>query len=317
MVFLTALSKVLPVFLLILLGVWLRRSRFVRPETIQDFKKLVVNITLPALLFLAFSQVTLETQYVLIVAIMFTLCLLALLLGRRLGPALRIDSPYLAPLLTGFEAGMMGYAIFSAVYGQENIYKFGIIDLGQVLFVFFILVPGLQRLSHGATSFRDTLLGFLETPVILSILAGLLFKATGLTDLFRWWPVTSSLLETLGLIGAMTTPLVTLAIGYELQLRPGRLGLPLRSMAVRLLIWLPIGLLLNFLLLDRLLGLDPIFQAALLTMVLLPPPFVIPMFMHQAGEQDSDFVVNSLTLATLITLLAYSLVPVIYPPLAG
>ena len=53
MVFLTAFSKVLPVFLLILLGVLLRRIRLVRPESIVDIKKLVVTVTLPAALFLA------------------------------------------------------------------------------------------------------------------------------------------------------------------------------------------------------------------------------------------------------------------------
>jgi hypothetical protein len=64
----------------------------------------------------------------------------------------------------------------------------------------------------------------------------------------------------------------------------------------------------------RLLGLDPVFQAAMLTMVLLPPPFVIPIFMRRGSEQDTNYVVNTLTLATLGTLLAYAVVPLLYPP---
>jgi hypothetical protein len=314
MVFLVALSKVLPVFLLILLGVGLRRWRFVSPQTVQDLRKLVVNITLPAVLFLAFSQVTLEPQYLLIVAIMFVACLLALLLGRWLGGPLRVDSAYLPSLLTGFEAGMMGYAIYAAVYGAENVYKFGIVDLGQVLFVFFILVPGLERLTHGAKPLRATALSFLKTPVILAILGGLLFKATGLTELVAASPLLNSGLETLGLLGALTTPLVALVIGYELTLRAGALAKPVRTVAVRLLIWLPFGLALSVFVVGRLLGLDQEFQAAVLTMVLLPPPFVIPMFMARATEEDANYVVNTLTLATLVTLFAYALVPTIFPP---
>lgn len=314
MVFLTALSKVLPVFLLILLGVGLRRWRFVGPETVQDLRKLVVNITLPAVLFLAFSQVTLEPQYLVIVAIMFVACLLALLLGRWLGGPLRVNSAYLPSLLTGFEAGMMGYAIYAAVYGAQNVYKFGIVDLGQVLFVFFVLVPGLERLTHGAKPLRATALSFLKTPVILAILGGLLFKATGLTELFAASPLLNSGLETLGLLGAMTTPLVALVIGYELTLRAGALAKPVRTVAVRLLIWLPFGLALSVFVVGRLLGLDQEFQAAVLTMVLLPPPFVIPMFMARATEEDANYVVNTLTLATLVTLFAYALVPTIFPP---
>jgi hypothetical protein len=317
MVFITALSKVLPVFLLILLGVGLRRWRFIGLETVQGLRKLVVNITLPAVLFLAFSQVTLEPQYLLIVVIMFTACLAALLLGRWLHGPLQVDSAYLPSLLTGFEAGMMGYAIYAAVYGAENVYKFGIVDLGQVLFVFFILVPGLERLTHGAKPLSQTALNFLKTPVIIAILGGLLFKATGLTEVFAASPLLDSTMQTLGLLGAMTTPLVALVIGYELQLRAGALAKPVRTVVVRLLLWLPFGLALSVFVVGRLLGLDQEFQAAVLTMVLLPPPFVIPMFMSRATEEDTNYVVNTLTMATLVTLFAYALVPVLFPPLGG
>ena len=317
MVFLTAFSKVLPVFLLILLGVLLRRIRLMRPESVADIKKLVVNVTLPAALFLAFSQVTIELHYLLIVVTVFAACWLVLLLGGRLHGPLRIDSPFMPSLLTGFEAGMMGYAIYGAVYGADNIWRFGIIDLGQVLFVFFVLVPGLKRLSTGATSFRETLLGFLKTPVILAILAGLLASQIGLSGLLAASSIGDSLLETVRLVGSMTTPLVAIAIGYELQLRSGEISRPLRTIATRLLIWVPAGLAFSLLVVGRLLHLDTAFQAAVLTMAILPPPFVIPLFMPNADEADVNFVVNALTLAILVTLVAYPLIPALFPPLTN
>jgi predicted permease len=317
MVFLSALAKVVPVFLLILLGIALRRLHFVRPETVDDLTKLVVNVTLPAALFLAFSQVTVEPQYLLIAVIMASACLAALLAARVLNRPLGINSPYMPSLVTGFEAGMMGYAIYAAVYGQANIYKFGIVDLGQVLFVFFVLVPGLERLATGQRPFRDTVLGFLKTPVILAILGGLIAKQLGLMSLAERNPLTNSVLETLRLLGGMTTPLVALVIGYGLQLRAGALGKPARTITARLLIWIPFGLALAFLVVGRLLGLDPEFQAAVMTMVILPPPFVIPLFMRSAGEENINYVLNSLTLATLITLVLYPLVPVVFSPGTG
>ena len=313
MVFITAFSKVLPIFLLILLGVLLRRIRLVRPETIEDVKKLVVNVTLPCVLFLAFSQVSIELHYLLIVVTVFVACWLVLLAGRRLHGPLRIDSRYMPSLLTGFEAGMMGYAIYGAVYGLDNIWKFGIVDLGQVLFVFFVLVPGLKRLSTGASSFRDTLVGFLKTPVIVAILAGLLFNQTGLSNFVGQSVIGGSVLETLRLIGAMTTPLVAIAIGYELQLRAGEISRPARTIATRLLIWIPAGLVFSLLVVGRLLHLDTAFQAAVMTMAILPPPFVIPLFMPNTDEADVNFVVNSLTLAILVTLVTYPLVPTLFP----
>ena len=313
MVFITAFSKVLPIFLLILLGVLLRRIRLVRPESIGDIKKLVVNVTLPAALFLAFTQVSIELHYLLIVVTVFVACWLALLLGGRLHGPLRIDSPFMPSLLTGFEAGMMGYAIYGAVYGLDNIWKFGIVDLGQVLFVFFVLVPGLKRLSTGATSFRDTLVGFLKTPVIVAILAGLVFNQTGLSNFVGQSVIGGSVFETLRLIGSMTTPLVAIAIGYELQLRAGEISRPARTIVTRLLIWVPAGLAFSLLVVGRLLNLDTAFQAAVMTMAILPPPFVIPLFMPNADEADVNFVVNALTLAILVTLVAYPLVPTLFP----
>ena len=322
MLFIGALAKVLPVFLLILTGLLLRRLHFFQPSTIADLKKLIVSVTLPAALFLAFSTVQIQPAYLLIVAAFFGACLLVLLAARPLGTRVGVNSVYFPSLLTGFEAGMMGYAIFGAVYGAENIYKFGIVDLGQVLFVFFVLVPGLSRMAQpgGPASFRTTLLGFLRTPVILAIVGGLLFQALGLTALFASTPLLAGALEAVRLVGATTTPLVALLIGYELAFRPGALRAPAVTAALRLLIWLPAGLLFAWLVVGRLLGLDALFQAAVLTMVLLPGPFVIPIFMranpaHAAqSEADANYVVNTLTLGTLITLAAYAFVPLFFPP---
>jgi len=57
-----------------------------------------------------------------------------------------------------------------------------------------------------------------------------------------------------------------------------------------------------------------------LTMVLLPGPFVIPIFMRAnparplQAEADANYVVNTLTLGTLFTLAAYAFVPLLFPP---
>ena len=78
MVYLEAFSKVLPVLLLIGLGAVLRRFGFLSEAAIHGFKQLVVNITLSAALFLAFAGVSLEGGHLVIVALVFLLCLLAL-----------------------------------------------------------------------------------------------------------------------------------------------------------------------------------------------------------------------------------------------
>jgi hypothetical protein len=217
--------------------------------------------------------------------------------------------------MTGFEAGMLGYAIFTAVYGQENLYKFGVVDLGQVIFVFFILVPTLKNQEAGqATSFQNTLLSFLRTPVILAILGGVAFSQLGLQQVLSQQLWFGSIQATLQLIAALTTPLVTLIIGAEIRLERGNLSRPARTILLRYLVWIPAALALNALVVSRLLGLDTTYQAAVMTMAILPPPFVIPLFMHTAGPDEQAYVVNTLSLATVVTIIAYVFVTGLIPP---
>jgi len=129
---LDVLFKVLPVLLLFLLGYLLGRRNFLSPTTQSELKKLVVNITLPAALFLAFARVSLQPRLLVIPVVIFSACLFVLLASYRLAPKTWLERRNFPHLMAGFEAGMLGYAIFGAVYGQENIYKFALVDLGQV-----------------------------------------------------------------------------------------------------------------------------------------------------------------------------------------
>ena len=313
MLYLEAFAKVLPVLLLFGLGAAFRRSGFLQPAAVDGLKRLIVNVTLPAVLFLAFAAVDLQPEHLLVAGSVFLACTVVLFAGRLLGGIAGTRSPYLPPLLTGFEAGMMGYAIFTAVYGAENVFKFAVADLGQVIFVFFILVPYVQRQGAGAVTLRQTVRGFLTTPVILGIFAGIVFNRLGLTALIDDFPLTAAVIITLELLAAVTTPLIAIVIGYEVNLSRTGLAAPLRTLTLRLAIWVTLGLLLVTLVISRLFPGDTVAQAAVLTMFVLPPPFVIPLFMARAGAEEQRYVVNTLSLATLATLVAFTLVSVIYP----
>ena len=146
---LQTLSTTLPVIFLVALGFFFRRVQFIKPSSVSDFKPLVVNVTLPLVLFKAFSTMQFEPRFLLIVASVFVACTLVMLAAARLTFFPGLTSRYSSYLMAGFEAGMLGYAVFGSTYGVANIPHFAVIDLGQVLFVFFILVT---RLEANATA---------------------------------------------------------------------------------------------------------------------------------------------------------------------
>jgi malate permease and related proteins len=313
MLHLDSLAKVLPVLLVIGLGALLRRARLLGGEAAAELKGLVVNLTLPALLFLAFARLDAEVRYLGLVAAVFLACLAGLLLGRLLHPLTGIRARSFPMLLTGFEAGMMGYALSASVYGQESLRRFALVDLGQVLFVFAVLVPALQRSSGGAPPLRERLRGFARSPVVLAIAGGLLAGQAGLLRALEAAPGASGLVEAVAMVGAMTTPLVALLLGHDLRLELRGMARPALAVGLRLLLWIPAGLAIAELVVRRWLGLDRGYVAALMLLVVLPPPFVIPLFLPAQERGEVDFTVRTLALSTVVSLAAVTAVALLFP----
>ena len=314
MIFVDALASVLPVLLLFGLGALLSRRGLLHAGTIEDLRRLVLFVTLPSALFLTFLRVEVEARHLLIVIPVFVACVVVLLLGPFIGRVVRVRSPLFPFLMSGFEAGMLGYAIFGSVYGVDELYRFAIVDIGQVVFVFFILVTALGRLAPDRRqSLAATTVAFVRTPVILAIAAGIAASAVGIGPILDGIAPGRAVLTTLGLLAALTTPLITLVIGATTRISAGALGLPLRTVVTRMAIWVTLAVVLvGFV--TGILGLDPLFGAAILTMAVLPAPFVIPLYMAPgSAAEDRDYVVSVLSLGTAATLIAFPFVVIAFP----
>lgn len=314
-----AFSRVLPILLLVGLGVLIRHRGFLAPATIGDLRRLIVTITLPATLFQAFLRVDLEPQYAVIVVSVFLACVAVLAISPWLRRGAGIRATSMPNLMAGFEAGMLGIPLFTGVFGASELYRFAIVDIGQELFVFFILVTVVVvRASGQRPPLSETISTFFRHPVILAILAGIGGSIIGLGDMLDASPVGEAMLSTVSLLAALTTPLIAIVLGYSTSLRRGSLRDPVRTLAVRLPIWIGLALVFNIVVIDGLLGLDRLFQAAVMTMAILPPAFVVPLYMARASKHaveddpEHDYTVNTLSLATLVALLGIVIVGVVY-----
>ncbi len=310
---LAALAKVVPVLLVIGFGVVLRRTRLLSPSAAGELKRLVVNVTLPALLFLAFARLDAQVRSLSLVGVVFLACLLGLLLGVALRRVARIRAQTFPVLLTGFEAGMMGYALYASIYGQENLHRFALVDLGHVVFVFAVLIPFLERTTRGVRPLGETLRSVARTPVIVAIVLGLVAGGTGLLGVASASPLGGALPDAVALVGGLTTPLVALLVGFDLRLELRGLGRPALTLALRLLLWIPVGLVIAELLVRRWLGLDAGYAAAVMLLVVLPPPFVVPIFLPEHERAELDFAVRTLALATVVALAGVTAVAVFLP----
>jgi malate permease and related proteins len=316
---LEAFTRVLPILLLVGLGALIRRRGLLAASTVDDLRRFIVTITLPATLFGAFLRVDLEARYAIIVVSVFGACVAVLAVAPFLRRAAGIRATSMPDLMAGFEAGMLGIPLFVGVFGADQLYHFAIVEIGQELFVFFILVTVVvQRASGRRPPLAETVGAFFRHPVILAILAGIGGSLIGLGDRLDANPFGEALLTTIGLLAALTTPLIAIVLGYSTSLRLTGLRDPARTLAVRLPIWIALALVFNAVVIERLLGLDRLFGAAVMTMAILPPPFVVPLYMARALKHDPEhdpehvYAVNTLSLATLVALAAIVVVGLVY-----
>lgn len=293
----------LPIFFLIALGAVLGRSGFFSAEMIVGLKRIVASIALPAVLFGAFSRVEVDGRLLVLALVIYAACALMGWIGRFAERAAKLPAPSTRFLFQGFEAGMLGYGLFIALFGQSSLSFFATADLGQVIFVFTALMTQLKRSEIGGPVDASAMLKtMLFSPVIISIVAGLLasFIFPGAVDVP--WSEHGALAPMLRTIGAMTTPLICLVVGFGLKdFRLAGAGSALKLVCLRLLTAIVVGGAIAFFLVDAL-AYSRLQSIAVIFLFILPPPFVIPVF--RTAKADAAFISSVLSLHTLASILA-------------
>ena len=300
------IAKILPIFLLFLLGYAFRRAGFLSAATASELKKLVANITLPALLLRAFMSMEPGREELLLALMMFALCAVLLVGSLGLFRLIGGRGDIRSYMVSGFEAGMLGYALFLSVFGAEALPVFATVDLGQVLFVFVVLMPMLLARSKASGAdaspsgvFRTALGNVVRSPVVWAIVGGLFLGtlARALDVPPRPFAPVSGFLE---ILGNLTVPVIALAIGYELEFRKEIIGKAALFVLVRKAVLIGAALLLaRFLPVD-----NPLIPMAFLTMLLLPPPFVVTL---AAAAEEQPLVSGILSLSTVVSIPAFAL----------
>ncbi len=295
---------ILPVLFSILLGYILRQTNFLTDAMIDGFKRIVIYVTLPALLLTAFTQIKFQQKYWTVFLAIFVACGLLLLIATGIAKLFKIRSPYFPFLCTGFEAGMIGYALYASFY-DGTVAEFAVIDVGQVLFVFIVLVPLVMLTGghhEGKTGISDSMKTAIKSPVVWAIIIGVLLSAFGISKFAKreWYQTIESLLT---YVSVPTTFLICLVIGSGLKFSFANMKNELITVGVRLVLTLFMAFLVKVAVLTPL-KLNKQLTDALFIMFLLPGPFVIPAFMQNASSEDKTYVSNTLSLNTLVSLAA-------------
>lgn len=297
------LTTVLPVVVMIALGALARRTKLIAREGIGALQNLVMKVTLPAVLFGAFYREGYTGSIAAIVVAMFACCFALYGLGvlaRRVVPG---ASKYLPFLTTGFEAGMMGYALYAMLFGSESIRSFAVMDLGQVLFVFTAYMALLGAQEGDGKGMGERLLDMVKSPTICAIAAGVLLGVTGLGARLYASALGAPVQAVVDFVSGPTGAVILFVIGYELDfsnLSWRDVGL---TLGVRLVAAAPLlaGLVL---LIGRLVPGDARLVWAAALMFTLPPPYVLPIV--SKDEAVKGYITSALSASTILSLIIFA-----------
>ena len=210
-----------PVFLLIILGNFLRRIKVPDVSFWEINDKLCYWVLIPALLFHYISQINLSSEmlysYSVIIYVGFFIAILTvLILGKLLGyPPERWTS-----ILQGAvrQNAFIALAITGSLFGDEGLKIASIFMLIYVPSINIIIVTtmvmnfGQSKKNASKNEFITVFIELSKNPFILAMIAGLIFSIAQSEKL-------KVIIDTSGLLGSAALPIMLLTIGAKIKFR--------------------------------------------------------------------------------------------------
>lgn len=300
------LPSVLPILLLISMGYYMQRKETIKQSTIDEIKRIVLNIALPSLLFLNFKDMELKIEYLTLTITVFLFFCVLYLIAEGLNKIKGFYSPLLPFLLPGFALGTLGIPLYVSVFGVENLSKYIILAIGHELFVWFILIV-IIKMKHSGTGFSfKIIIDFIRNPFIIAITLGITLNITGLGIVFDENAILKGIGQFLEYLSTIVTPLILIVIGYGLKLNKQYIRESIKLLMIRIPLILIIGYIVKFVFLDRIIIGDRFFDYAWFTYLILPPTYAITLLIGDySTKENADIASNVAVLGTIISIIIY------------
>ncbi|RHM58855.1 AEC family transporter [Coprobacillus sp. AF33-1AC] len=213
-----SLNATLPVFLLMLLGIFFKKIGIIDDVLASKMNKFVFLIPLPVLLFhdlatVDFNEVW-DLKFVIFCFIVTFICivisaLLSLFLKERGLRGEFIQATYRS------SAALLGIALIQNIYGNAKMAP--IMIIGSVPLYNVMAVVVLSFFKPGQHQFdgqvlKSTLIGILKNPIIIGIVCGLIWSLLKL-------PMPTILDKTVSSVGAIATPMGLMAMGASFDFK--------------------------------------------------------------------------------------------------
>lgn len=211
--FIYSLNATMPVFLVMILGWWLKKIHFLTDDFVSVADKLVFKVALPVLVFKDIADADLSSDFDLkfVLFCFFGTCIF-FLLTWILAELFIKDKSMLGSFVQGSfrgSAAILGIAFAQNIYGSSGMVPMMIVASIPLFNIFSVIVL-MRSANAGETDkkavIKKTLKGIVTNPIIIGIFAGIPFALLKVE-----FPVILD--KTITSVASLSTPLALITIG--------------------------------------------------------------------------------------------------------
>lgn len=300
-------NRLLPIVFLLFIGIFTKKTRLLSDEIVTGLKSIIIKIALPVVLFTSFATMKLQLSYIILFVMVFLYCILLYGIGEVLHKTLpkMFSRVFTGGYFTGFEFGMIGVGLFSAIWGIDKLPVIMLIGLGHEIFIWFFYVPLISNKSDETFNLKDTVKAFIKTPTIIGLFIGLLVNVLNLYDLIGSTLIGGGVYTTISMLMPLTSPLILIVIGYSMTFKMLDMKEAFLYIIVRLIFVLSLGTLLIIAVFRIMPDIDPLLLQAFYAFILLPAPYILPLYIKD--DKEAAFFTQLLVYSTVITFIGYGI----------
>ena len=296
--FVTVAQVVAPIFAAIILGILAKKKAWVSAENVQGFQNFVMKIGLPCALFNSCLTAQIGAESLSSMAMVLPVVLLGTLWAFRFG---RKRFPYhnLPQLFCAQESGMLGIPLFMILFGADQAYRMGMLDLTQSV----IAIPVIAILSADAgqnPSVAAIAKKVFSSPLMIMSLLGLALNISGIGSWLETIGVSGILTETTTFLSQPVSALMIFSVGYNFSLSKSSRS-AIAKISVIHFVYFTIVCLLAQAALFLIPDVDNLTRLAIFLYCMLPGSYLAPSLGRTEEEyQMASGVCSILTLVTLV-----------------
>ncbi len=294
---------IVPILAAVGMGMLARKRGLMTRQDVSGLQQFVMKFGLPCVIFNSCLTADIGAESLTSMVLVLPTVLLGTLWAFR---ARKGKYPYhnLPQLFTAQETGMLGIPLFMILFGVDQAYRMGVLDLAQSM----TAIPTIAILTAATgenVSPAYVIKRVFSSPLMILSLLGLTLNISGVGAWMDSVGLLAVLTESTGFLGQPISALMIFAVGYNFSLEQENRAVIFRLSMVHFLYFAIWGLAIQGLLF-LVPGVDALTRWALLLYTLLPASYLAPTL----GRSQEDYTVASgvCSLLTVPALIAFCII---------